>query len=180
MLNNFIIENTEWDKFRHLFKRQEISAKTILLNEGQISKKAFYIEQGCLRICFNNNGKDITFQFFFEGEGVSSIESFRTNQPSLFTIETLEPSIIHAISKKDFQTILDESPTIEQQIEEHTFQRLIFYQKLFLSRIKDNPEKRYRELLENNPKILQRVPQHYIASYLGITSVSLSRIRNRR
>jgi hypothetical protein len=57
---------------------------------------------------------------------------------------------------------------------------MIFYQKLFLSRIKDNPQKRYEDLLEHYPQILQRVPQHYIASYLGITPVSLSRIRNRK
>ena len=176
----FKIDNAEWDEFKHLFKRQEIPAKSILLHEGEIAKKAFYIERGCLRVGFNNNGKDITFQFFFEGEIVSSIESFRTNQPSLFTIESIEPCVLHSISKKDFQTILQTSQSIRQQIEEYTFQRLIFYQKLFLSHIKDNPEKRYRELLENNPEIIQRVPQHYIASFLGITSVSLSRIRNRR
>ncbi|WP_268846238.1 Crp/Fnr family transcriptional regulator [Flavobacterium aestivum] len=180
MIEDFKTDNSEWDKFKHLFNRQEVSAKTILLKEGEVSKKAFYIEKGCIRIWFNNNGKDITFQFFFEGEGVSSIESFRTNQPSMFTIECIEPCIIHSISKKDFQTILDTSLVIKQEIEEHTFQRLVFYQRLFLSRIKDSPEKRYKELLENNPEILQRVPQHYIASFLGITSVSLSRIRNRR
>jgi CRP-like cAMP-binding protein len=180
MAENFKSSTTEWDKFRHLFKREEITSKTILLEEGKISKKAFFIEKGCLRVCFDNNGKDITFQFFFEGESVSSIESFITNQPSSFTIESIEPSIIHSISKKDFQTILETSSIIKQQLEEQTFQRLIFYQKLFLSRIKDNPEKRYKELVKNNPKILQRVPQHYIASFLGITSVSLSRIRNRR
>lgn len=179
-MDNFKIENTEWGHLKHLFQRQEIPAKTILLNEGEIAKKAFYIEKGCLRVCFNNNGKDITFQFFFEGESVSSIESFRTNQPSLFTIESIEPCILHSISKKDLQVIIETSPNIQQQLEEHTFQRLIYYQKLFLSRIKDNPEKRYLELLENNPKILLRVPQHYIASFLGITPVSLSRIRNRR
>ncbi len=174
------ISHSEWTKFEHFFKRQEVGAKTTLLNEGDISKKAFYIEKGCSRVWFNNNGKDVTFQFFFDGEGVSSIESFRTNQPSLFSIETIEPSVIHSVSKKDFQTIIDSSPIIKQQIEEHIFQRLILYQKLFLSRIKDNPQKRYEELLANYPKILQRIPQHYIASYLGITSVSLSRIRNRR
>ncbi len=122
----------------------------------------------------------MTFQFFFEGEGVSSVESFRTNQPSLFNIESIESCIIHAISKKDFQGILNDSPALKEQVEEITFQRLTFYQKLFLSRIKDNPQKRYDDLIKNQPKILQRVPQHYIASYLGITSVSLSRIRNRR
>lgn len=180
MHNRFQINTTEWNRFGHLFKRQEIPVKTVLLREGQVSTKAFYIEQGCIRLFFNNNGKDITFQFFFEGEGVSSVESFRTNQPSLFTIESIEPCIIHSISKKDFQTILDSSSAIKQQVEEQLFQRMIFYQKLFLSRIKDNPQKRYEELLKHYPKILQRVPQHYIASYLGITPVSLSRIRNRR
>jgi CRP-like cAMP-binding protein len=180
MTDDFKIVNPEWDKFKHLFKRREIPAKTILLKEGEVSKKAIYIEQGCVRAWFNNNGKDITFQFFFEGQGVSSIESFMTKQPSLFTIESIEPCVIHSISKNDFTTIIDTSPIIKKQFDEQILQRLIFYQKLFLSRIKDNPEKRYLELLRNDPKILQRVPQHYIASFLGITSVSLSRIRNRR
>ena len=179
-MDNPKLYSAEWDQFMHLFKREDVVAKTILLREGEVSKKVFYIEKGCLRVCFNSNGKDITFQFFFEGEGVSSIESFRTNQPSLFTIETIEQCVIHSVSKSDFQTIIDTSPVIKQQLEEYTFQRLVLYQKLFLSRIKDNPKKRYAELLKNNPEILQRVPQHYIASFLGITSVSLSRIRNRR
>jgi CRP-like cAMP-binding protein len=170
----------EWDKYSHLFKPQEIRAKTVLLQEGQVSKQAWLIEKGCLRSWFNNHGKDITFQFFFEGEGVSSVESFRTNTPSLFTIESIEPCTLLNISKKDFQSIINNSPSIREEIEEQTFKRLIFYQKLFLSRIKNNPKERYEELIQQRPQILQRVPQHYIASYLGITPVSLSRIRNRR
>jgi CRP-like cAMP-binding protein len=171
---------SEWNEFSHLFKRQTIPAKTTLLREGQISKNAYFIEKGCLRIWFNNNGKDVTFQFFLEGEGVSLIESFRTSQPSLFCLESIEPCVIHSISKKDFQFILDSSPRIKKYIEEHTFQRLVYYQRLFLSRIKDNPQKRYEELIKQRPEILERIPLHYIASYLGITPVSLSRIRNRR
>jgi len=175
-----IFFNTEWNDFKHLLIRQEIAAKTTLLAEGQISKTIFFVEKGCLRSWFNNNGKDVTFQFFFEGQGVSSIESFMTEQPSMFTIESIEPCVIFAISKKDFETIINTSPAFKQYFDEFIFQRLIFYQQLFLSRIKDNPEMRYKELLAQHPEIIRRVPQHYIASYLGITSVSLSRIRNRR
>lgn len=171
---------TEWNKFSYLFERNEISTKTTLLQEGQVSKMAHLVEKGCVRCWFNNDGKDITFQFFFEGQAVSSIESFRTNQPSMFNLETIEPSIIKSISKKNFDYILNNSSILKQEIEELTLQRLLFYQKLFLSRIKDNPEQRYKELLEQYPEILLRVPQHYIASYLGITPVSLSRIRNRK
>lgn len=103
-----------------------------------------------------------------------------TNEPSLFNIESLEPCILYTLSKKDFQTLIEHEPAIKEEINAHLLQRLFFYQKLFLSRIKDNPEKRYKEMLKEYPEIFQRVPQHYIASYLGITSVSLSRIRNRR
>ena len=170
----------EWEKFRHFFRREEITARTILLKEGKVSDSMFYIEKGCIRLSFNKDGKDITFQFFFEGEGVSSAESFRSNEPSLFSIETIEPCIIHTLSKKDYAIIIAQSPLIKQALEDQTFHRLMYYQKLFLSRIKNSPEERYKELLEQSPHILQRVPQHYIASFLGITSVSLSRIRNRR
>src|ERR1700734_913150 len=92
----------EWNKFGYLFKRQENPARTLFLREGEISKKAYYIEKGCLRLWFNHEGKEVTFQFFFEGTGVSSIESFRSNQPSLFAMETIEPSILHSITKEKF------------------------------------------------------------------------------
>ena len=171
---------SKWDKLNHLFKRQEVPAKTILLEEGKISKTMFFIEKGCLRTWVNANGKDITTQFFFEGDTVSSIESFRTNQPSLYSIESIEPCILQTISQKDFQSILESSPEMKEEIQEHLFRRLVQSQKLFFSFLKNTPQQRYQELIGKQPQIIQRIPQHYIASYLGITSVSLSRIRNRR
>ncbi|HEX6225971.1 MAG TPA: Crp/Fnr family transcriptional regulator [Chryseolinea sp.] len=180
MTNRLTEIQLEWQKFSHLFKREEVNAKTILLKEGQTAKKVYFIEQGCFRLSFNNAGKDITFQFFFEGEGISSAESFRYNQPSLYSIESLEPSVVHSLTKANYFKIVENSPLIKQDMEEQTFRRLVYIEKLFLSRIKNSPAERYAELLEQYPQILQRVPQHYISSFLGITSVSLSRIRNRR
>ncbi len=170
----------EWDKFRYYFTRQEVPAKTILLAEGKISRAMFFIEKGCLRTWVNNEGKEITTQFFFEGDSVSSIESFRTNQPSLYSIESIEPCILQTISQKDFQNIISNSSKLREELENHLFKRLFQTQQLFYTYLKNNPKKRYEELIGQYPHIVQRVPQHYIASYLGVTSVSLSRIRNRR
>lgn len=171
---------SEWDKFNRLFKRQEVPAKTTLLKEGQISRTMFFIEKGCLRTWVNNDGKEITTQFFFEGDKVSSIESFRTNQPSLYSIESIEPCILQTVSQQDFQNALENLPEIKKELEEHLFRRLLHSQRVFYSYLKNNPQQRYEELIAEHPHIIQRVPQHYIASYLGITPVSLSRIRNRR
>jgi len=170
----------KWQKYAHLSERLEIPARTILLREGEIAKHTYFIEKGCIRTWFNNAGKEVTLNFHFEGEGVSSIESLRTETPSAYYLESLEPSTIYKIGRKEFSMIMAESPDFKARIEEVAFQTLFLYQRLFLSRIKDSPEERYKDLIKNHPKIIQRIPQHYIASYLGITPVHLSRIRNKR
>ncbi|SDP73980.1 cAMP-binding domain of CRP or a regulatory subunit of cAMP-dependent protein kinases [Mucilaginibacter sp. OK268] len=170
-----------WERYASFYHRLEVPAKTILLHEGDVSKKAWYIEKGCLRVWFNNKGKDVTFQFFFEQEGVSSIESFRKGIPSLVTLETIEPCILYWIHKKDYENLmkeLNEIPEFRNQLAGVMLDRQLNYMNHFMSFIKYTPKERYLTLLKEKPHIIKRIPQHYIASYLGITPVSLSRIRN--
>jgi len=168
-----------WEKFQNCLIERELKSKTVLLNENQVATHIFFIKEGCLRESFNKEGKDITFQFFFEGQAVASMDSFINNTPSLFSIESIEPSVIYSIKKTDFDEMLKTIPEFNETFQKLVFQRFSHYSHLFLSRIKDTPQERYNELLQNHPEIIKRVPQHFIASYLGITSVSLSRIRNR-
>lgn len=168
-----------WEILTPYLKQIEVPAKTILLQEGKVSKTMFFIEKGCLRTWVNNDGKEITTQFFFENHTVSSIESFITRQPSLYSIESLEPCILQTLSQKDFNSVVENSSEIKKIFDDHLFKRLLQGQKLFYSYLKNTPQQRYVELIEHYPHIVQRVAQHYIASYLGITSVSLSRIRKR-
>ena len=173
-------DKANWERFQTMFVEREIPSKTILLREGEISTHLHFIKKGCLRMWFNKDGKDITLQFFFEGQGVASIDSFLSNQPSLFTIESIEPSVLLSITKDNSGQLSKCYPELKNGFQEILFQRFRNYAGLFLSRIKDTPRERYEDLIKNHPEIIQRVPQHYIASYLGITPISLSRIRNRK
>ncbi len=180
--NKFPLTDEKWIEYTSYFKRLEVPAKTVLLEEGEISKKLFIIEKGCIRVWFNNNGKDLTTQFFFENQSVASIESFMKKLPSPVVVETIESSIIWWISKNDLDKILEEIkeiPTLRDRFIDMLFQRTFDYMKYFVSFIKDSPTQRYVNLIEERPQIIQRVPQHYIASYLGITTVHLSRIKSK-
>ncbi|MCU7495902.1 MAG: Crp/Fnr family transcriptional regulator [Ignavibacteria bacterium] len=170
---------SNWDKYSCFFREEKISAGTVLLSEGSVANTMYLIKKGCLRIWFNKDGKDITLQFFFEGEAVSSIESFLSGKPSEFTIESIEASELVAVSKSAFQEMVHSVPSFGGFMQEYLVKRLIHYAGLFLSRIRDNPVERYEDLIKTNPQVVQRIPQHFIASYLGITPVSLSRIRKR-
>ena len=157
-----------------------VPSKTVLLEEGKVARKLYFVRQGCLRLFFYNAGKDITFQFFFEGDFVASFDSLYKRTPSLFFLESIEPTELQVINRDDFFTLIEGDSYLRQKYEEKIIDRFHAYQQLFLSRIRNTPQQRYEELLKEYPNIIKRVPQHYIASYLGITPVSLSRIKNRR
>lgn len=167
------------DDHKELFKEIKVKSRTVLLREGEVARKIFIVKEGCLRMWLNHDGKEITFQFFFENEAVASMESLRFSRPSMLNIETLEPSTLLILSKKNFEILLNDVPELKDFMMETAFRRFSHYSKLYLSFLKNNPVERYKELLKNEPRIIQRIPQHYIASYLGITPVSLSRIRNK-
>jgi CRP-like cAMP-binding protein len=180
--NKFPLNEEHWNDYINCFKRIEVPAKTVLLKEGEVSKKLFLIEKGCIRAWFNNNGKDITFQFFFENSTVASIESFRKSSPSPVVIETIEPSVVWWIHKKDADRIIaeiNEVPALRNIFINVLFELTFDYMKHFLSFIKDTPEQRYLNLIKEKPQLVKRIPQHYIASYLGISTVHLSRIKNK-
>ncbi|WP_300670534.1 Crp/Fnr family transcriptional regulator [Soonwooa sp.] len=176
------LTDQQWNDYFSCFHKIEVAPRTILLQENEIAKKMFIIEKGCIRVWFNNDGKEVTLQFFFEKEAVGSLESFFKNMPSVVHIETVEPCVIWWIHNKDLDRILSEVkeiPYLRDMYIDKIFQRTFDYMNYFFSTIKDTPEKRYLNLMKERPQIIKRVPQHYIASYLGISSVHLSRIKNK-
>jgi len=174
--------NPYWDKYLPFQKRLDAASKTILLEEGKTSLHYIFIEKGCVRAFFNNNGNDKTVQFFFENEGLTSFESFINNTPSLVTVETIEPSTVYLLPKQYVTQLLEDlanEPGFIQLILQIAATRQMHYMNEFFSFIRDTPEQRYQNLLKERPHIIQRVPQHYIASYLGVSTVHLSRIKSK-
>lgn len=180
--NRFPFPKATCEEFVKDFKRMDVPAKTILLKENEVSQNAYYIEKGIARAWYNNDGRDVTFQFFMENTMFSSLESFRKGVPSMVALETIEPCIIWKIDKTTVDRILekvDEDPQLRNKFMDTVFERTFDYMKHFFSFIKDSPQQRYLDLAKGKPEIIKRVPQHYIASYLGITTVHLSRIKSK-
>ena len=104
--------------FYAVAKQLTIPPKTILLEEGKVADKLYLIRKGCLRLFFYNDGKDITFQFFFEGDFVASFDSLYKRTPSLFYLESIEPAEVAAIKRNDFYAIIKDDPRWRQAYEE--------------------------------------------------------------
>lgn len=150
----------------------------VVIHEGQFSKKAYLIVEGCSRAYYLKDGKDISDWFTFENQFMASIFSFFSEKPSPHYVEFVENSIVLEFSKH----IMD-----ELTIKHHDFERFIskvvtetmlgLCERLYTVQF-NKAEERYKHLLSIYPDITNRIPLTHIASYLGITLETLSRIRN--
>ena len=170
-------------EFREIFrchgKLLNLSKNTCLLEQGEVSRNAYFVESGCLRLWHNNDGKDVSVKFFLSGELSASLDSFYREQPSRYGIETIVASVVRVCTKQNIRDFMDQSQSFSEYINSVMVHCMADYQDLFADRISKRPEERYRALIEQEPDVLEIVPLHYVASYLGITSVSLSRIRRK-
>ncbi|MFD1484435.1 Crp/Fnr family transcriptional regulator [Lacticaseibacillus baoqingensis] len=168
-----------YDHFKQIGHQKNVARNTDLLREGDVATQLYFVEQGAVRMWHNDDGRDITVQFFFEGQVVSSFESFYLKKPSLFTLTTIEPTTLTVVDGAALRQALGADPKLMAVFTDYVCHRFIDYTQYFLNRIQDSPEARYRTLLASDPKLVARVPKYELATYLGITPVSLSRIRNR-
>ncbi|GGH25322.1 Crp/Fnr family transcriptional regulator [Sphingobacterium alkalisoli] len=158
---------------------RQVKTKTELVSYDKRTDELFFLLKGCLRKYYLKDGQQITIYITTENSFIGAFDSFITGTASKEIIETLEPSELLVLNKKDLDKLYNEIPLMNEFVRKTLEQTLIQLQQALTSFILDSPEERYTKLLSQNPEILQRVPQHMLATYLGITATSLSRIRKR-
>jgi hypothetical protein len=83
------IDPEEWAMMLPLFEYQELKKGDHLLQTTQVCTQVNFIVEGCARIYFNHDAKDISRQFFFENSFVTEFGSLISQQPSLYAIDAI-------------------------------------------------------------------------------------------
>lgn len=158
---------------------QTFKKGAILLNEGEIASKCYFILQGCVRQYQLTDGEEKTTAFFTEEQAVVSFSSYSQQIPAThyWSCEEDTTAIVGYLDKE--QEMYQKFPKLTEITRAMMEQDFGKTQQAFATFIASSPEERYRLLLKNRPDLLQRVPLHQIASYLGVKPESLSRIRKR-
>ncbi|AXT59202.1 Crp/Fnr family transcriptional regulator [Aquimarina sp. AD10] len=149
-----------------------------VVREGQYSKKAYLIVQGCARAYYLKDGKDISDWFTFENQFMASIVSFFSSQPSPHYVEFVEESIVIEFSKETVDSLSNKFHDFERFISKVVTETMLGLCERLHTIQFSKADERYKNLIGIYPDITQRIPLTHIASYLGITLETLSRIRN--
>ncbi|CCH51727.1 putative transcriptional regulator, Crp/Fnr family [Fibrisoma limi BUZ 3] len=169
----------EFVHFAALLTPRKLAKHEHFLRAGEVCTQIAFINQGCLRYYYLNDGDEFNGQFFFEGSWIGEYQSFLTGQPSIQYFDALEDSELLVMQHSDLQKIYTDLPKFERFGRVLAENVVIGSQRRTASLLFDTPEERYLKLIRERPKVVERIPLHHIASYLGIKPESLSRIRKR-
>jgi CRP-like cAMP-binding protein len=163
------------------YHRVHLPKNELIFPMGTVAKHIFYLEKGLARMFYYNEaGKDITYEFFAEGNFMAPSESFLEQKPSVYSIELLEDAELRYVSADGLNRLLENFPVLEK-IKSHILAHFLFQANRRIVALQfQNAQQRYETLETDKGNILQRAPLGHIASYLGITQETLSRIRGRK
>jgi CRP-like cAMP-binding protein len=175
------ISSSDWNFFISKLHRRIITKKSVFIKVNQIENHISFIESGIVRLFIprDNPEKEITFGFSFKNQFVSAYDSFLTQLPSNYQLQTLTETAMLSISYKDLQSVY-KSTQIGNLIGRLTAEDLFLIKsKREQDLLNLNAEQRYLKLFKERPELLKSVPLKYISSYIGVTAQALSRIRKR-
>jgi CRP-like cAMP-binding protein len=170
---------SEAEEFIYLISKEKTLPKgEVLIRQGQIVKKTFFVTSGCLRsYCIDKNGKEHTLLFAIKDWWISDFIAIHNNEFATLTVECLTESKVIEFNAKELDGIHARFPEFEPYQRHNLERHIVSLHKRILNQLQLSAVERYDLFLSQYPDIEQHTRNFHIASYLGITQQSLSRIR---
>ncbi len=174
---NISFTRDEFEIIRKNTRYMVLPPHTVLMEQGKLVKKMYFMISGIARLFRIHDGVDHTLGIESTNYFLSTPLLLQNGQESTCALESLSEMEVLVWDLANVTLLKEEVP------------RMIAMEMAILDRLlgwlQDNQvksrcmtaEERYYKLMESQPKVIQTVPQKYIASLLGIHQDSLSRIR---
>lgn len=161
------------------FKPVTAKKNELLLAEGTVADKLFFISKGCLRLYYMNEDNSMSTRFMaFENTFLTSIVSFISREPAPEFIQAVETSELLVISYQDFFRLRETIPGWDKMYIYILEYGITVITSKLSSLLTQNAAERYRSLLKNNPELVQRLSNANLAAYLNISPETLSRLKS--
>lgn len=177
--NIYPMNQTDWEFFSSKLIQTSLKKNSTLTKMGETENYLSFISEGIVRYFIPHEEDELTFGFLFKNEFVTAYDSFITQSPSEYQIETLTDTKLWRISYQNLMMVYDQTESgnaIGRRMAENMF---LIKSKREIAFLRMTAEERYLELFHNRPKLVKYIPLKYIASYIGVTPQALSRIRKR-
>jgi CRP-like cAMP-binding protein len=182
LLHRFIhalhpLKEDEWQAFSAVWHPFACRRKTLLTSSGDTERYLYFVLEGVQRGYYvGADGAEATIVFTYPHSFSGVADSFLTQTPSNYFLETLTASSFLRTTYRQVQELMDRYPAIQHLILKAT----AFALKGLLERQVElqcfSAEQKFRQLLQRSPQVLNLIPHKYLASYLGLDATTFSKL----
>lgn len=167
------------DEFLKIGREIKYGKNEMLLLEGQISNKVYFIKKGVVRhFVIEESGDQKTIRLSKENDFFySSNVSFFLNVPSYINCQALTDLELVYWESDQMKKIGSENIDFLRFENQKLKEFIIEKHKKEVSRITKSASARLEEFNSTSISLFNRIPHHIIASYLDMTPETLSRLR---
>lgn len=174
------LSDTEIDAVCKCFETNFYKKKDCILEQGEVCKRYYFVDKGCLRMYFvRENGTEQITQFALENWWLTDYSGLISQCSSDYTIQAVEDSNVLSIDSFTFEKLLIEIPRLEHYFRLMAQKALAAHQFRLKLIFDMSKEEMYLHFKSAFPDFVQRVPQYMLASYLGLTPEYLSELRKK-
>jgi CRP-like cAMP-binding protein len=171
------LKEDEWEELSVIWQPMECKRKVVMTAAGETEHYIYFVTEGLQRAFYiGNEGREATIVFSYPPSFSGLADSFLTQTPSKYFLETLTASKFLRTSHKQFTDLMFKYPNIQYLVLKAT----AFAIKGVLERQIElqcfSAEEKFRTLLKRSPHVLQLIPHKYLASYLGIDATTFSKL----
>jgi CRP-like cAMP-binding protein len=173
----FSLKEEELEQLLAIWQPFQCRRKTILTTAGETERYLYFVLEGIQRgFYIGDDKKEATIVFMYAPSFSGIADSFLTQTPSNYFLETLTTSRFLRTSYRQIDELMDRYPGIQKMVLFLT----AFIVKGLLQRQVElqcfSAEEKFRTLLHRSPHLLQLIPHKYLASYLGIDPATFSKL----
>lgn len=180
-IGNYTRVSTELAKdLQEVVETDGYSKGHLLLNEGRVCYRLYFLVKGTARTFYYQDGKDLTSWIYPEQIPFTSWSSFLSREPSFEYIEILEDAIVESISSDQLGSLYEKYPKFERFGRRLVEEQLRFLDQFYKGYMFMTAREKYDLLNAFFPDVTLRVNLGHIASFLGVSQETLSRIRRKK
>jgi len=171
------LKDQEFDDFSSIWTTASYKRKTVLTAAGETERHLYFVLEGVQRaFCVSQNHPEATVVFTYPYSFSGVADSFLTQQPSKYFLETSTASKMLRTTYQQVQGLMDKYHNFERWVRlaaSHSLTGVLERQVELLS---FSVEEKFKTLLTRSPHVLQIIPHKYLASYLGIDPSTFSKL----
>ena len=160
------------------YKSYELPKKTVMTAPGETERFMYYVIEGIQKAYYQKDDKQHVIAFAYAPSFSGIPESFFTQTPSRYFLETITDCQFIRLSFDKHQQLMEEHREIETLFRKAT--------ELFLTGVIQRQyelmaydmETRFKTFVERSPHLLNMISQKDLASYLRIDPTNFSKLFN--